>query len=509
MSLNYDRKARFCFFVGLGLAGISAVSATTTGQSIDVLYSFVSGGSEAPLVQGSDGDFYGTTYGGAPTVNGTVFRSEPSGQFTTLHVFEGTDGAYPQAGLIQATNGLFYGTTSQGGGSSCGGFGCGTVFQIDSSGNLTTLHSFTGPDGSGPVAGIVQAADGNFYGTTPDGGANGLGTVFRMDASGNLTTLHDFGGSPSDGSQPTAGLIQATDGNLYGTTYGGGPSLSGALFKLDSAGQLTILHTFTGSDGAYPQGGLIQGRDGNFYGTTKGNEGSGGQNQWGTVFRVDPSGNLTTLHIFTPSDGIQPAFGLTQGTDGGFYGTTTAGGAKFNGTIFKVDSWGNFRVLYDFTSPEGNTFAVSGVIQAADGNFYGATEGGGANDAGQIFRLTIGTGCTPDAMTLCLNNGRFQVRSTWTDFQGNTRNGSVVSGLTSTDSGLFWFFGPTNWELLIKVLNGCGVNSHFWVFGAAATDVGYTIQVTDTQTGDVRTYTNPLGTTSPAITDTAAFGSCP
>jgi hypothetical protein len=132
-----------------------------------------------------------------------------------------------------------------------------------------------------------------------------------------------------------------------------------------------------------------------------------------------------------------------------------------------------------------------------------------ATDTGIFdYRLQLPGGCVPDANTLCLNNLRFQVQTSWTDFQGHNGLGTVAGGGTP-DSGSLWFFAPTNVELLIKVLNGCGVNRHYWVFGAAATNVEYSIQVTDTQTGEIRTYTNPLGTVSPAITDTAAFASCP
>lgn len=119
------------------------------------------------------------------------------------------------------------------------------------------------------------------------------------------------------------------------------------------------------------------------------------------------------------------------------------------------------------------------------------------------------TTCTPDANTLCLNNNRFEVRVQWTDFQGNSGLGNVVTGVPSTDSGLMWFFNSNNWEMLLKVLNGCGVNGNYWFFSAASTNVQYTITVTDTQSGMTQTYSNPLGTSAPAITDTAAFPSCP
>ena len=208
------------------------------------LYSFVgypTDGSEpfAKLVQGSDGNFYGTTYyGGTNSCNcGTVFRISPSGTYTNLYSFVGypTDGGNPQAGLVQGSDGNFYGTTSGGGaGIDCGSRGCGTVFRISPRGNETNLYSFVGPptDGSKPVAGLVQGSDGNFYGTTCFGGTNYDGTVFRISPSGTYTNLYSFGSDPTDGYEPYAGLAQGSDGNFYGTANGGGANNYGTVFKL-------------------------------------------------------------------------------------------------------------------------------------------------------------------------------------------------------------------------------------------------------------------------------------
>jgi uncharacterized repeat protein (TIGR03803 family) len=187
--------------------------------------------------------------------------------------------------VIQATDGSFYGTTLQGGAS-----GVGTVFKLDGAGTMTTLHSFTGFTGDDgaypayPYAGVIQATDGSFYGTTLQGGASDVGTVFKLDGAGTLTTLHSFTGG-GDGGTPYAGVIQATDGSFYGTTFHGGASGGGTVFKLDAAGTLTTLHSFTsGSDGANPVAGVIQATDGSFYGTTLQGGASGG----GTVFRLTP-----------------------------------------------------------------------------------------------------------------------------------------------------------------------------------------------------------------------------
>ena len=167
-------------------------------------------------MQATDGSFYGTTSAGGVHGYGTVFKITPAGRLTSLHSFESaTNGANPNAGLVQATDGNFYGTTSGGGVN-----GHGTVFKITTSGRLTTLHSFDSTDGAAPIAGLVQATDGNFYGTTSEGGINGYGTVFKLNPARRLTTLHNF--DLTDGATRIAGLVQATDGNFYGTTYEGG-----------------------------------------------------------------------------------------------------------------------------------------------------------------------------------------------------------------------------------------------------------------------------------------------
>ncbi len=314
----------------------------TPGGTLSTLYNFCSqpncsDGSEpyAGLVQAADGNFYGTTSFDSD-INGTIFKITPSGALTTLHVFTGypTDGSEPYAGLVQATDGSFYGTTVYGGQSnSCANnpSGCGTVFKVTPQGVLTTLYSFSGSDGANPHGGVIQATDGNFYGTTTNGGSHGGGTAFKLTPGGTLTTLYNFCAAflCSDGNAPYAALIQATDGNFYGTNYLGGPGLStGTIFKLTPQGVLTTLYGFSGSDGANPYDALVQASDGNFYGTTYGAYGAG------TIFKITPQGALTTLHTFDYANGRYPYAGLVQASDGNFYGTTTNGGANAFGTVF-------------------------------------------------------------------------------------------------------------------------------------------------------------------------------
>lgn len=271
---------------------------------------------------------------------GTIFRITPAGQLTTLYSFcsqqNCADGEGPLSGLVQTTNGTFYGTTA-GGGANSGG----TVFNISAAGTLTTLYSFCAlencTDGTSPQAGLVQATDGNFYGTTYQGGTyrscpgqQGCGTVFTVTPGGALTTLHSFNGT--DGWDPVAGLVQATDGNFYGTTYEGGANCTfcgGTVFEITPEGTLTTLYDFCPKtqcgSGSNPLGVLVQATDGNFYGTTisGGMYGTGGN---GTVFKINTGGNLITLHSFAAPRSYYPYAGLVQATNGDFYGTTAYGG---------------------------------------------------------------------------------------------------------------------------------------------------------------------------------------
>lgn len=251
--------------------------------------------------------------------------------FTVLHSFTGStaDGANPTAGLVRDPAGNLYGTTAFGGLTNCsvfGDVGCGTVFKLDPSGNETVLHMFTGADGAFPAGGLLMDAAGNLYGTTVNGGSAGFcrnfgcGTVFKLDPSGNFTVLHAFVES-SDGGNPTAGLIIDAAGNLYGTAGFGGDFGPGAVFKLDASGNETTLHSFSGPDGREPSAPLIMDAGGNLYSTTF----RGGAADLGNVFKLDPSGNLTVLHDFTGlADGGNPAAGLIMDAAGNLYGTTNA-----------------------------------------------------------------------------------------------------------------------------------------------------------------------------------------
>ena len=312
-------------------------------------------------MQAPDGNFYGTTSSGGSGADdaGTVFKITPSGTLTTLYSFcslnNCADGRYPN-GLMLAKDGNFYGTTNSGGIADCPD-GCGTIFKMTPSGTLTTIYSFcfqnnNCPNGYTPW-GLIQAADGNFYGITGHGGASGnqcdgygCGTFFKMTPSGTLTTLYSFctqTGCP-DGEFPNGELFQASDGNFYGTAPEGGiatcfPNGCGTVFKITPTGTLTILHSFCSqpncADGRYPTAPAVQGIDGNLYGTTY----TGGANYNGTIYKITPNGTLTTLYSFCPengcADGSLPGAPLVPAPGGNFYGTTNQGGTSNFGTVFR------------------------------------------------------------------------------------------------------------------------------------------------------------------------------
>jgi uncharacterized repeat protein (TIGR03803 family) len=406
------------------------------------------------LVQGTDGNLYGTTgFGGANLAYGTVYKITPAGTLTTLHSFDGSDGISPNGGLAEATNGNFYGTAYYGGTdiSDCPG-GCGTVFKITRAGTLIWAHSFDLTDGWGPAAGLVQATNGIFYGSTVFGGANDYGTVFEITPAGTLTTLHSFDGS--DGSGPNGGLVEAPNGDFYGTTYGGAIS-AGTVFEMTARGELRTIYSFCTKtnciDGAIPNGGLVQATDGDFYGTTEeGGASSNCSGGCGTVFKITPAGVLTTLHSFDGTDGAGPS-ALVLGTDGNFYGTTYSGGANDGpgcdvtgivgcGTVFKITPGGKLKTLHSFDISDGR-WPGGGLVEATSGSFYGATSYGGATGDGTVFSLSVGLGPFVEALTYSgkVGNtieflGQGFTSSTKVSFNGKAAIRTVVSGtyLTAT-----------------------------------------------------------------------------
>lgn len=371
-----------------------------------------------PVTQGRDGNFYGVTQGGGNYLNGTAFVMTPSGAVTAFYNFCSrqnqflcVDGSYVNAPLVQGANGNFYGTSRFAGENDEG-----SVLELNSAGKFALLYSFCSgpgcPDGQTPMVPLILGRDGNFYGTSGNGGSHSMGgnggTIFRITPTGTLTTLYNFcarqnNGVCLDGMAPDATLLQASDGNFYGTTQFGGVHNKGTFFKLTPGGKFTTLHSFSEFSNANA---LIEGLDGNLYGTTA----NGGVLAKGTVFRIAPGGQLTTLYNFCSqtncSDGEFPVAGLVQGTDGNFYGTTELGGTNNDascdgfgcGTIFQITPAGKRTTLYNFCSQTGCTDGSqpqAALIQASDGTFYGTTYQGGTTNCnnigcGTVFSLSMG-----------------------------------------------------------------------------------------------------------------------
>jgi len=365
------------------------------------------------FVSGPGGALYGSAYEGGPFGKGLIFRREASGQVTTVHAFEGDDGAKPYGSLLRGADGALYGAATE------GGTGFGTLFKIDAQGLFSRLHAFNGADGRTPVE-LTQALDGGIYGATYNGGSAGAGSVFRLAPGGAFESVHSFSspGGPvsgvieaSDGNlygttsntaavfrftsagelsvvhdletgTGPSGLVQATDGFLYGTTFMGGSQGLGTVFRVSIAGDFAVVHSFTSPDQRYPQNGVMQASDGLFYGTTL-----GGNSTTGTVFRMDSAGDVTTLHTLVVDEGHDPS-SLVEGADGNIYGTLVGnmpGNPNAAGSIFKVSKTGAFTFVHVFPNEEG--FPRGGLIRAADGRLYGVT-------SVSIFRVETGGSLT-------------------------------------------------------------------------------------------------------------------
>jgi uncharacterized repeat protein (TIGR03803 family) len=390
------RRSRRLPAFAVVLASAAIMGAVAQAQTLTPILRFDGADGSEPLpglLQARNGSFYGATSAGGADGGGSIFRMTPSGTLDTLVNFNAEQGHGPDAVLVQAADGAFYGTTGVGGARYKG-----SVFKMTPSGTVTTIYSFCSQpgcvDGELPQAALVQGADGDFYGTTTSGGAGGEGSVYRISPGGSLTTLYSFCSQDScaDGAQPEGALVQGTDGNFYGTTPLGGALGDGSVFVLTTSGTLTTLYSFCSQsrcgDGGYPAAGVIQGSDGDFYGTTM----LGGANNDGTVFKITPSGTLTTLHSFDYTDGYKPVAGLVQASDGNFYGMAPFGGFDSNGTIYRTTPDGGFTLLYEFCTGDcaDGYYPVGRLAQALSGSFYGVNENGGPDAYGDIFVFNAG-----------------------------------------------------------------------------------------------------------------------
>ena len=425
----------------LALAVVAQAQTFTTVASFDAA-------NNGPnwLIQGTDGNFYGTSN------KGTAFKLTPAGALAALYTFPA--GSTPNS-LVQGSDGNFYGTMLGFRTINVPSSGPGSIFKLTPSGALTTLRTLAQglSEGSNPIGGLVQGRDGNFYGTTYAGGINtlanggGAGIVFKITPSGTFTKLHDFAGP--DGLGPN-GLTLASDGNFYGTTQRGGTGCPdhlfgngcGTVFKVTSAGTLTTLYTFTAmSDGGAPTAGLVQGSDGNFYGTTT----IGGQNQFGTIFKLTPTGTLTTLYSFPAIPaGRASSMTLIQATDGNFYGTVNQGGGpEGHGTLFEMAPSGTVTTLHTFGGADG--VAPDWLIQAKNGDLYGATPfGTGPSPNGTVFSFSLASPNTPSIAATggVLNGASFQPGispGSWITIEGtnlssktDSWNNAIVNGALPT-----------------------------------------------------------------------------
>lgn len=402
-----------------GGVGFGTIYALAPGGSFSVIHTFTDADGAYPmaaLVAGSDGGLYGTTNGGGPSGAGTVFRIDGSGTFSVLHGFSGVDGANPMAPLLPGMDGALYGTTASGGNA-----GAGTVFRIATDGALATLHEFQFSDGFQPAVGLTQGLDGLLYGVA-SGGAFSAGTVFSVATTGGLTTVHSFNGQ--DGNSPQARLTAAGDGSLYGVTASGGSEFRGTVFRITN-GTLVTLYSLTAGDGSPRTAEIVQGADGRLYGgldaaavyaidgdavsilvslqyydgrdpaapLVAGPDGAyygttveGGAFGAGIIFKVSPTGTVSTAHSFSPADRTRSLTGLVAGTDG-VYGITTTGGTYGLGSVYRLSSAGIFSTLHSFDDVTG-AFPWNTMVAGPDGAFYGTLASGGQFGKGGIFRIT-------------------------------------------------------------------------------------------------------------------------
>ncbi len=396
-------SAQTARILGFGVTFMLLVPLAVHAQTFKVLHSFEGGSDgvapQAALLRDGSGNLYGTAnLGGNQDCDGggcgVIFKLTPTGAETILHRFVQTDGALPSANLLPDAADNAYSTVSLGGPYGCDGKGCGGVFKIDNTGKVTLLYAFSGgSDGANPYAGLVRDHAGNLYGVAFAGGTPGpcpgtinigCGTVFKLDTTGKLHVLHTFSGG-NDGAAPYAPLL--TDGvNLYGTASSDGAWGGGTVFKIDSKGNFSVLYAFTGvaGDGRIPYGGLIRDNLGNLYGTTLG---GGSVNSDGTVYKLDPTGKETVLHVFTGTDGQWPWASLVFDKNGNLFGTTSFGGANGDGTVFELDSTGHETVLHDFLSASDGTAIISPIIMDSAGNIYGTADEGGLFGGGTAFEI--------------------------------------------------------------------------------------------------------------------------
>ena len=369
----------------LGLEGARPARA----HGLTVLYNFAGssdgGDPYAGLIRDSAGNLYGTADYGGNAFAGVVFKVAPDETETVLYNFSGgADGAQPFSALVRDKAGNLYGTTTMGGSANAG-----VVFKLAPGGTETVLHNFTGgTDGTTPTGGLLKDRAGNFYGTASQGGTQNSGVLFKIDAAGNYSILHTFTGAANDGKYPTyTSLLLGSRGALYGVTEEGGAANGGILYKLSRTGKLTILHSFMGgaTDGCNVLGIPFVDGNGNFYGTTS----SCGASNLGTVWKVSANGTETVLHSFAggTSDGEYPLAGVIVDASGNIYGNTETGGASNFGTVYGISPNGTFALLHSFDGTDGK-YPYGSFLRNAKGTLFGTTQNGGTIGYGTVWKMS-------------------------------------------------------------------------------------------------------------------------
>jgi len=497
----------------------TAVPAMATVQpplsKMTVLHQFAQsdGYSPNPLVEDSDGVFFGVNTNGGANNGGTVYRVTSTGDFKLLHAFDpagaGNDGYSPHGTLVRGADGFLYGTTTSGG--TIGGYpgSQGTIYRINDAGQLTIVHSFTGPEGSQPIGGLTMAADGHLYGTASYGGL-GSGTIFRLNADNSLTTIYSFPADGSQGAGVNAPLVQDANGSFYGSNNSSGGNTTipdaggGTIFQLTPDGTLTTLHYFPFYSGvAAPN----IGPDGVLYSTQHYARDS--------VFHLTNTGRYLTLYDFpcycgTVDDGAEPSGPLTMARDGYIYGTTSGGGAHGVGTIYKMTLDGEVTTVYSFDT-DGPNSPQTGVIEGPDGRFYGTTQNTGSvqnnPQYGAVFKITF----VPEAPTgPTVTSGDGHVQLSWTAsrttisyqvFVGTAAGGEattpVVTGVTDTKVDITGLTNGTEYFFTVSAVNEAGA-------GAPSAEVN----AIPTGPSSPPTTTPPAGSSpSPASTGSGGGGS--
>ena len=327
------------------------------------------------LVQAADGRLWGTAMGGGPGGGGVVFKLSTGGTTKVMHSFAEAGENTPAAGLVVGADGLLYGTTS------AGGDDVSTLFRMDWHGRMTVLHEFTigGDTGFNPTTELLATADGSLYGTARDFDRS---VAFRLAPSGEVTRLHFF--IADEGSHASA-LVQGDDGAFYGVMNYLGPKNVGTAFRMTPEGAVTVLYAFGRRNGKpYGPNSLMRGSDGLFYGTT----GFGGAADLGTVFRMTAAGEITVLHQFTGADGARPSGRLIQASNGYLYGVAQAGGHDDAGVLYRLSVDGSrFRIVHYFVMDASDPTPYGALLEAGDGHLYGTTFAGGAAGAGTVYRV--------------------------------------------------------------------------------------------------------------------------